>query len=132
MTSWPVMNAAPGELSQSTVLAIPSRVPMRQPGFVSQSFSSRRSRLPKLRYLRASRRENLIPVVMVEFQQRYGKRHGGFARADTFVVIGNRQVDERRYAAPGIEENTEDPLIPNCLVLSAEIRAFCDFGIQSF
>ena len=30
--SWPVMNAAPGELSQSTVLAISSGVPMRPIG----------------------------------------------------------------------------------------------------
>src|SRR5262249_3736943 len=32
MMSWPVMNAAPGELSQSTALAISSGVPMRPTG----------------------------------------------------------------------------------------------------
>jgi len=33
MMSWPVVNAAPGELSQSTALAISSGVPMRPTGF---------------------------------------------------------------------------------------------------
>jgi hypothetical protein len=32
MMSWPVVNAAPGELSQSTALAISSGVPMRPTG----------------------------------------------------------------------------------------------------
>jgi hypothetical protein len=32
MMSWPVVNAAPGELSQSTALAISSGVPMRPAG----------------------------------------------------------------------------------------------------
>jgi hypothetical protein len=38
MMSWPVVNAAPGELSQSTALAISSGVPMRPtswPGFLA-------------------------------------------------------------------------------------------------
>src|SRR6266436_2242010 len=35
------------------------------------------------------------------------------ARATTFVVIGNTQVDEGRHPAPRIEEDTENGLIPN-------------------
>ena len=35
------------------------------------------------------------------------------ARAATLVVIGNRQTDQGRHPTPGIEENTEDRLIPN-------------------
>jgi hypothetical protein len=50
MMSWPVVNAAPGELSQSTALAISSGVPMRPTGFcVAIVFFTSVSPSPKVR-----------------------------------------------------------------------------------
>jgi hypothetical protein len=48
MMSWPVVNAAPGELSQSTALAISSGVPMRPAGvYVAIVFFTSVSPSPK-------------------------------------------------------------------------------------
>ena len=45
------------------------------------------------------------------------------ARAATFVVIGNTKVCEGRHPAPGIEQNTEDRLVPNVLYKSRLIES---------
>ena len=48
-----------------------------------------------------------------EFFDRDRLRGLNLARAATFVVIDDRQVDQGRHPAPGIEQNTEDRFIPN-------------------